>query len=74
MEEVWKDVKGYEGLYQVSNLGRVKSFPRKHSVHREPFIMKQRFDHKGYLQLSLYKNSRKDMGKKIIELLKKEGE
>ena len=26
MEEVWKDVAGYEGLYQVSNMGRVKSF------------------------------------------------
>jgi hypothetical protein len=24
--EIWKDVKGYEGAYQVSNLGRVKSF------------------------------------------------
>lgn len=24
MQEVWKDIKGYEGLYQVSNLGRVK--------------------------------------------------
>lgn len=28
MEEIWKDVKGYEGLYQVSNLGRIKSYPR----------------------------------------------
>ncbi len=26
--EVWKDVKEYEGLYQVSNYGRVKSFDR----------------------------------------------
>lgn len=26
--EIWKDVVGYEGLYQVSNLGRVKSLPR----------------------------------------------
>ena len=26
--EVWKDIKGYEGLYQVSNLGRVKSIER----------------------------------------------
>lgn len=26
MEEIWRDIKGYEGLYQVSNLGRVKSF------------------------------------------------
>lgn len=25
MKEVWKDIKGYEGLYQVSNLGNVKS-------------------------------------------------
>lgn len=29
MEEIWKDVKGYEGLYQVSNLGRVKSLEVK---------------------------------------------
>ena len=27
MEEIWKDIPGYEGLYQVSNLGRVKSLP-----------------------------------------------
>ena len=25
MAEVWKDIKGYEGLYQVSNLGNVRS-------------------------------------------------
>ena len=25
MGEVWKDIEGYEGLYQVSNLGKVKS-------------------------------------------------
>lgn len=28
-KEIWKDIKGYEGLYQVSNLGRVKSLKRK---------------------------------------------
>ena len=28
MEEIWKDIEGYEGLYQVSNLGRVKSLKR----------------------------------------------
>jgi len=27
--EVWKDIPGYEGLYQVSNLGNVKSLPRE---------------------------------------------
>lgn len=29
MRELWKPVVGYEGLYEVSNLGRVKSLPRK---------------------------------------------
>ena len=29
MDEIWKDVIGYEGLYQVSNLGRVKAFAKK---------------------------------------------
>jgi hypothetical protein len=27
--EIWKDIKGYEGVYQISNLGRIKSLPRK---------------------------------------------
>lgn len=27
-KEVWKDIQGYEGRYQVSNLGNVKSLPR----------------------------------------------
>ena len=29
MKEIWKDVPGYEGRYQVSNMGRVKSLERK---------------------------------------------
>ena len=29
MDEIWKDIEGYEGDYQVSNLGRVKSLPKK---------------------------------------------
>ena len=28
MSEIWKDVVGYEGLYEVSDLGRVRSVPR----------------------------------------------
>lgn len=32
MEEIWKDIPGYEGRYQVSNLGQVKSLP--HRVQR----------------------------------------
>lgn len=33
-EEIWKDVVGYEGYYKVSNLGRVKSLPRKENSKR----------------------------------------
>jgi hypothetical protein len=29
MEEIWKDIPDYEGLYQVSNLGRIKSLPKQ---------------------------------------------
>ena len=25
MKEIWKDIKNYEGLYQVSNLGKIKT-------------------------------------------------
>ena len=28
-EEIWKDIEGYEGKYQVSNKGNVKSLDRK---------------------------------------------
>ena len=31
--EIWKDIDGYEGLYQVSNLGKVKS-ERKNRLHK----------------------------------------
>lgn len=29
MQEIWKDIENYEGIYQVSNLGRVRSLTRK---------------------------------------------
>ncbi len=32
MEEIWKDIEGYENIYQVSNLGNVKSLSRKHQL------------------------------------------
>lgn len=31
MQEIWKDIEGYEGLYRISNLGRVYSYPRYHT-------------------------------------------
>ena len=35
MKEIWKDIEGYEGLYQVSNLGRVKSLKRETWGHNK---------------------------------------
>lgn len=58
MEEIWKDVVGYEGLYQVSNLGRVRSLDRIIN-HRKlkGKILSQAYDTKGYLFVNLSKNN-----------------
>lgn len=56
-EEEWKDVKGFEGLYQVSNLGRVKSLDGK-SNHRGEIILKPITDKYGYYRVHLYKNAK----------------
>ena len=29
MEEIWKDIKGYEGKYKISNFGRIKAMLKK---------------------------------------------
>ena len=48
-QEIWKDIPGYEGLYQVSNLGEVKSLGRE-------VLLKPIRNKKGYLLVALYKN------------------
>lgn len=53
MQEVWKDVKGYEGLYQVSNFGRVKSFIKCNAHPKAPRIMQQTKNRKGYYKCHL---------------------
>lgn len=65
MKEIWKDIKGYEGLYQVSNLGRVKSLERVDAMNKkvDAKIMSQTDNGNGYLYISLHKNGkRKVMG------------
>lgn len=52
IEEVWRDVKGYEGLYQVSSEGRVKSLERK--GRKSERILKQVLTHYGYHVVNLY--------------------
>lgn len=54
MQEIWKDVKGYNGIYEVSTFGRIKS----HQKHRGTTerILKPRHVKDGYLMVALYKN------------------
>lgn len=57
INECWKPVVGYEGLYEVSDLGRVRSLNYKRS--RKESIMKQVLDGDGYYCLLLYKNGKR---------------
>ena len=42
-EEIWKPIKGYESLYEVSNLGRVKRLPRSvNSCHGAKTTLKEK--------------------------------
>ena len=58
--EIWKDIPGYEGYYQVSNYGRVKSmyFNAKktlgYNIKINPKIIKNGVDRHGYLFVRLY--------------------
>lgn len=53
MIEVWKDIEGYEGLYQVSNFGRIKSLNYRHTEKEK--IVKQD-NSSGYKRVTLYKD------------------
>lgn len=55
MKEEWKDIPNYEGLYQVSNFGRVKSFRRSTKFHcQNEYILKPNIASHGYAQVTLY--------------------
>lgn len=63
--EIWKDVEGFEGFYQISNLGRIKSLDRmvRHSgcLKRIQYgkILKVKHDGGGYQFVILHKNNQK---------------
>tara|TARA_R110002153_G_scaffold258763_1_gene418236 strand:+ start:37 stop:519 length:483 start_codon:yes stop_codon:yes gene_type:complete len=52
--EIWKDIIGYEGIYQVSNEGNIKSLKRKGVLKDK--ILKPTLDINKYLKVSLYIN------------------
>jgi len=58
MEEVWKDIKGYEGYYQISSLGNVKSLRRTDiRGNRVPEkVIKPNLKNTGYIDVNLCKD------------------
>ena len=51
-KEVWRDIQGYEGYYQVSSCGRVKS------LYKNGKILSQNINNRGYCFVMLYKNKK----------------
>ena len=64
MEEIWKDIEGYEG-YQISNFGRVRSLDRYdgRGWWIKGRILKPIMDKKGYLNVGLSKNNQRKIFK-----------
>lgn len=65
IKEIWKDILGYEGYYQVSNMGRVKSLDRD-IIYSNGRITKTKgkilngfIKPKGYISVDLYKNNKR---------------
>lgn len=65
MEEIWKDIKDYEGVYQVSNYGRIRSLDREilrkkvGKIHKKGQILKLQKSKNGYYTCKLSKNNKK---------------
>lgn len=58
--EIWTDIEGYKDLYEISNMGRIKSYPRiKGCIYFEEQLLNQHNNkpnknEKGYLYVNLY--------------------
>lgn len=58
VEEIWKDIPSFEGLYQVSNFGRVKSFRKSHKLGKpDEYFLNPTDAENGYANVTLYKEN-----------------
>ena len=63
-KEIWKDIEGYEGLYQVSNTGKVKALLKKRwikrnnsiGIRKEKILLYNKYNY--YPTVTLYKNGK----------------
>lgn len=62
MKEIWKPIKGYEGIYEISNFGKVKSIRYFNHVNNKIYsrekILKLSLNEKGYFRVGLYKSGK----------------
>lgn len=60
--EVWKPVPNYEGLYEISNLGKIRSlyYITHNTFYNRIRVMKPQNNGTGYLKVQLYKNGKKE--------------
>jgi hypothetical protein len=61
VQENWLPIPNYEGLYEISDLGKVKSLPNK--THKNIKILNPSYDKNGYLRVDLYKNKKNKTSK-----------
>lgn len=60
MQEIWKDINGYDGIYQISNTGMIKSTNKSNKHFNQPFhYLKPTVSSNGYKQVTLYTKDRK---------------
>lgn len=61
MKEIWKDIEGYEGIYQVSNTGKVRSLDRKvWNYTKKGRILKMHNNGHGYYNVSLHSKEKNE--------------
>lgn len=68
MKEEWKDIKGFEGAYKISNTGKVMSIPRKGTRMNVPSLRKLSLTHDGYVKVRLIFNG-KDETQRVHRLV-----
>lgn len=67
MDEAWADIDGFEGMYQVSTIGRVRSLPRdvamrrggrEYTMHHKGRVLRQVRSKDGYATVQIFKDSK----------------
>jgi len=64
MQEIWKDIPNYQGIYQISNFGNIKSLSfgaKNKKITNKPKILKSSPSNCGYYKIQLYKNGKSKM-------------